>query len=89
MTRRRLLTGAVAMAPMVNFGTCRLFGAAGKTYRTAVVDLVANSFVIDMLGLLTMDWGQIRPLAKSAVEFPTRRLRAHAAIRREHRPPGR
>ena len=61
MTRRHLFTAAAATvaAPMVNFGHCRLFGAGGKTYSTRVVDLVARSVVIDMLGLLTMDWPKL------------------------------
>jgi membrane dipeptidase len=43
---------------MVNLGRCQLFGATG-TYPTRVVDLVARSLVIDMLGLLTMDWPKL------------------------------
>ena len=61
MTRRHLFTAAAATvaAPMVNLGHCRLFGAGGKTYSTRVVDLVAQAVVIDMLGLLTMDWPKL------------------------------
>ena len=61
MTRRHLLTVAAGTvtAPMVNFGRCRLFGATGKVYSTRVVDVVARSLVIDMLGLLTMDWPKL------------------------------
>jgi membrane dipeptidase len=44
---------------MVNLGRCKLFGATGHTYSTRVVDLVARSVVIDMLGLLTMDWPKL------------------------------
>jgi membrane dipeptidase len=55
MTRRHLLAMG-ACAPLVNFGRCRLFGATGPVYSTRVVDLVARSLVIDMLGLLTLDW---------------------------------
>jgi membrane dipeptidase len=44
---------------MVNLGQFRLFGAGGKTYSRRVVDLVARSVVIDMLGLLTMDWPKL------------------------------
>jgi membrane dipeptidase len=44
---------------MVNLGRCQLFGATGKTYSTRVVDLVARSLVVDMLGLLTLDWPKL------------------------------
>src|SRR3954453_22368737 len=76
MTRRHLLSiGATALAaPMVNFGACRLFGATGRVYPTRVVDLVARSLVIDMLGLLTMDWPKLdrwhaRPAEFSSSDF--------------------
>lgn len=76
MLRRRLLTGAatVVAAPMLNFGNCRLFGAGGRVYPTRVVDLVARSLVIDMLGLLTMDWPKLdrwhaRPAEFSSSDF--------------------
>lgn len=76
MLRRRLLTGAASVfaAPMLNFGKCRLFGAAGGVYPTRVVDLVSRTLVIDMLGLLTMDWAKLdrwheRPSEFSATDF--------------------
>ncbi|HYP08385.1 MAG TPA: membrane dipeptidase [Bryobacteraceae bacterium] len=61
MTRRHLFASAAATiaAPMVNLGRCQLFGATGATYSTRVVDLVSRSLVIDMLGLLTMDWPKL------------------------------
>jgi membrane dipeptidase len=73
MTRRQLFTVAAATvaAPMVNLGHCRLFGAAGKTYSTRVVDLVARSVVIDMLGLLTMDWPKLARWHENPSTFRT------------------
>src|SRR4051812_31286729 len=71
MTRRHLLTGATGLfaAPMVNFGACRLFGAAGKVYSTRVVEIVSQSLVIDMLGLLTMDWAKLDRWHTRPTEF--------------------
>ena len=61
MTRRHLFIRAASAvaAPMVNLGRFQLFGATGPVYSTRVVDLVARSLVIDMLGLLTMDWPKL------------------------------
>src|ERR1019366_2498435 len=60
---------------MLNLGRCRLQGA---TYATRAVDLVAQSNVIDMLGLPTLDWAlldrwQTNPEAFGEPEF--RKLR--------------
>jgi membrane dipeptidase len=68
MTRRHLLAIG-AFAPMVNFGRCRLFGATGPVYSTRVVDLVARSLVIDMLGLLTLDWPKLARWQASPENF--------------------
>lgn len=68
MTRRHLLALG-ATAPMVNFGRCRLFGATGPVYSTRVVDLVARSLVIDMLGLLTLDWPKLARWQASPATF--------------------
>jgi membrane dipeptidase len=61
MTRRHLhgVAAAAVAAPLLNFGECRLFGARVKSYPIRVVDLVASSLVVDMLGLLTLDWKQL------------------------------
>ncbi len=79
LSRRRFLrtsllaaSGAVA-APFVNRGRCRLW-AAPYVYPTRVIDLVGRATVIDMLGLLTLDWGELRawqrqPDAFGAAEF--------------------
>ena len=56
-----LSTAAVTTAPMLNFGRCRL-NAAGteREYSVRTVDLVGRSLVIDMLGLLTLDYTRLR-----------------------------
>ena len=56
-----LSTAAVTTAPMLNFGRCRL-SAAGveREYSVRTVDLVGRSLVIDMLGLLTLDYTRLR-----------------------------
>jgi membrane dipeptidase len=65
MTRRDLLArsvraGAVAIAaPMLNLGRCRLYAGANQEYSVRAIDLVGRSLVIDMLGLLTLDWQQL------------------------------
>jgi len=70
MDRRRFLRGVVMAgagafaAPMVNLGRCRVFaddGAPGGGPLRAVraVDLMGQAAVIDMLGLLTLDWPQL------------------------------
>jgi membrane dipeptidase len=65
MTRRDLLArsvraGAVAVAaPMLNFGRCRLYAGTNQEYSVRSIDLVGRSLVIDMLGLLTLDWPQL------------------------------
>lgn len=44
---------------MFNRGRFRLFAQSGTEYSTATVDLVRHSTVIDMLGLLTLDFGKL------------------------------
>ncbi|HET8548670.1 MAG TPA: membrane dipeptidase [Bryobacteraceae bacterium] len=64
MRRRDLLEKAVlagvgiVAAPLVNRGRCRLF-AGVREYSIRAVDLVSHSAVVDMLGLLTLDWPKL------------------------------
>lgn len=80
MTRRDLLArsvraGAAAFAaPMLNLGRCRLYAAAPRDYSVRAIDLVGRSLVIDMLGLLTLDWGTVsawhqQPASFGAADF--------------------
>ncbi|HYP12441.1 MAG TPA: membrane dipeptidase [Bryobacteraceae bacterium] len=65
MTRRDWLArfsgvGAVYLAaPMINLGRCRLNAAERQEYSIRSVDLVSRSVVIDMLGLLTLDYRKL------------------------------
>src|SRR5664280_2808555 len=62
MISRRSILKAAALtlgAPMINRGRFSLF-AQGKTeYSVRTVDLVRRSTVIDMLGLLTLDYRKL------------------------------
>lgn len=61
ISRRTLLkgaatvAGATALGPFINVGRFRLFGWSGQEYSTRTIDLVQESLVIDMLGLLTLN----------------------------------
>ena len=50
-----LITGA----PMINRGRFRLFAGTTAEYSTGTLDLVGDSTVIDMLGLLTLDFRKL------------------------------
>jgi membrane dipeptidase len=57
-SRRTILRSAVLSlaAPMINRGRFSLFAQSSATYSTRTLDLVQRSTVIDMLGLLTLDY---------------------------------
>ncbi len=65
MTRRRLLRNGVlcglnlAVSPMMNFGRVRLFASETVEVSTRAADIVLGTTVIDMLGLLTLDWARL------------------------------
>ncbi|MCM2270592.1 MAG: dipeptidase [Thermoanaerobaculia bacterium] len=46
-------------APMLNLGRCRLGAAPTLTLSTRAIDLVLRTTVVDMLGLLTLDWNRL------------------------------
>lgn len=74
MHRRNFLAGGVSLLA----GTCvnRLFGAQ---YSTRAVDLVSQSNVIDMLGLLTLNWtllGRWHKAPETFREADARKLRS-------------
>jgi membrane dipeptidase len=58
-SRRQIVGRAAAVAligfPMINLGEYRLSAASRRTYSKRAVDLVRNSLVIDMLGVLKID----------------------------------
>jgi membrane dipeptidase len=65
LNRREFLrAGALAGAglfagPMINRGRFRLFADDGPVVSARAVELVGRSMVIDMLGLLTLDWPKL------------------------------
>lgn len=58
ISRRTILRGAVSCvaAPMINRGRFSLFAQSQEAYSARTIDLVQRSTVIDMLGLLTLDY---------------------------------
>ncbi len=66
-------------APMLNLGRYRLFAGSRHEYSKRTVELVQESLVIDMLGLLTLDWvklerWELQPKAFQTADF--RKLRS-------------
>ncbi|MCC6390749.1 MAG: membrane dipeptidase [Bryobacterales bacterium] len=61
MSRRSVVKGFAFClgAPMVNRGRYSLFGQSAADYSARTVDLVRSSTVIDMLGLLTLDYRKL------------------------------
>ena len=58
-TRRRLLHSAVAAAvtaPMINLGRFQVFAADTTEYSARTLELIERSLVIDMLGVLKLDF---------------------------------
>ena len=51
--------GAALAAPMINRGSFRLFANTVEQYSTRTLDIVQRSTVIDMLGLLTLDFPKL------------------------------
>ena len=50
--------GALLAAPMVNRGHYALFGGT-RRYSKRTIELIEESVVMDMLGLLTLDWPKL------------------------------
>lgn len=61
LSRRSVLRGAALAvgAPFINRGQFRLFAQSSVAYSALAVDLVRRSTVIDMLGLLTLDYSKL------------------------------
>ncbi len=57
--RSALLGGASIAAPMINTGRFRIFARSLNEYSRRTVDLIHESIVIDMLGLVTLDWTKL------------------------------
>jgi membrane dipeptidase len=69
MKRRDILRAAAAGTPMISLGRYRLFAGVATEYSARTIDLVESSIVIDMLGLLTMDWAKLRNWYNSPETF--------------------
>ncbi len=61
LSRRTVLKSAALglSAPLINRGQFRLFGQSTLTYSALTLELVRRSTVIDMLGLLTLDYRKL------------------------------
>ena len=58
--RTGLFAGAgILAAPMINRGRFSLFADTGADVSARAIELVGRSMVIDMLGLLTLDWPRL------------------------------
>lgn len=70
LSRRSFLSGVAASiaAPMLNRGRFCLF-AQSESYSTRTLDLVRGSTVIDMLGLLTLDFNKFSSWAEQPQTF--------------------
>lgn len=64
-----LSSGAVCGAPMLNFGRARLYAGSDQPYSVRTIDLVRESTVIDMLGLLTQDWAKLQRWHEDPASF--------------------
>jgi membrane dipeptidase len=71
ISRRSILRTAAATvcAPMVNRGRFALFARSELQYSARTVDLVRSSTVIDMLGLLTLDFAKLSAWRTEQGEF--------------------
>src|SRR4051794_3665396 len=56
---------------MLNFSRCRLNAVPARTFSTTAIDLVNESVVIDMLGLLTKDWARLERWQSDPATFET------------------
>ncbi|MEP7366250.1 MAG: membrane dipeptidase [Acidobacteriota bacterium] len=72
ISRRSALAGGVCAlaAPFVNRGQFSLFARDTLEYSTRTVDLVRENTVIDMLGLLTLDYRKLAAVQTQELAFP-------------------
>lgn len=71
ISRRSILKGAALSltAPMINRGRFSLFAQSEADYSVRTVDLVRRSTVIDMLGLLTLNYKKLSAWEADPVQF--------------------
>jgi membrane dipeptidase len=58
LKRATLASAGALVAPMVNRGRYRIFAGSPDQYSARAIELVNRSTVIDMLGVLTLDFGK-------------------------------
>jgi len=73
ISRRTLLAGVACTlgAPFLNRGRFSLFAQSGLTYSALTLDLVRSSTVIDMLGLLTLNFRKLWAWQSQPSRFQT------------------
>ena len=72
ISRRSVLAGALGVlgAPLINRGRFRLYAESPAEYSTRAIDLVHESLVVDMLGLLTLDYRKLEGWWNVESSFP-------------------
>jgi membrane dipeptidase len=73
-SRRKLLSnfGLMAGAPFINLGRFNLFAGSLEEYSSLAIELVQTSTVIDMLGLITLDFPKLFAWQKNPSLFGQR-----------------
>src|SRR6476646_8091741 len=71
LTRRSILKGAAIClgAPMINRGRYALFAQTDTEYSARTIDLVNTATVIDMLGLLTLNYQKMSSWQSAPARF--------------------
>lgn len=72
VSRRSILSSSACAlaAPFLNRGRFRLFAHSHAEYSTRTLDLVRGSTVVDMLGLLTLDYRKLAAAQTQTAAFP-------------------
>jgi membrane dipeptidase len=61
---------------MINLGRCTLYAATPRQYSVRAIDVVGRSLVIDMLGLLSLDWRKVASWHRQPTSFSAEDLQA-------------
>jgi membrane dipeptidase len=72
-----IASAAVVAAPMINLGRCRIFANSPAEYSSRAVDLVNRSIVIDMLSVMTLDFGKQAKWFKDPETFTEKDLQPY------------
>jgi len=76
LSRRSVLASGASLlaAPLINRNRFRLFAQSETEYSAVTVDLIRESTVIDMLGLLTLNWAKLSNWRTKPDSFSARDL---------------